>query len=99
MNKDRRVFSREFKLDVIERSYRCDSIKDLALELDLRPELVYRWRAEYAASPSISFPGQGTLKQTPHEEEVSRLRRELADVKMERDILKKALGIFTNPLK
>lgn len=92
----RRTFSKEYKLDVIQQSYRCDNIKELALELDLRPELVYRWRSEYKDEPGISFPGQGNPKQTTEEKENARLRRELADVRTERDILKKALGIFTN---
>jgi len=94
--KNRRTFSKEYKLDVIQQSYRCDNVKELALELDLRPELVYRWRSEYKDQPEISFPGQGNPKQTTEDKEAAQLRKELNDVKTERDILKKALGIFTN---
>lgn len=92
----RRTFSREYKLDVIQQSYRCGKIVELARELDMRPELIYRWRAEYKDRPDISFPGKGIAKQTPEEKQNAKLRRELNDVRIERDILKKALGIFTN---
>lgn len=94
-NQERRTFSKEYKLDVIQQSYRCDNIKELALELELRPELIYRWRSEYKENPEISFPGQGTPKHTREEAEYAQLKRQLAEVQMERDILKKALGIFT----
>lgn len=94
--KPRRTFSKEYKLDVIQQSYRCDNIKALALELGIRPELVYRWRAAYKEDPEVSFPGQGTPKQTSEEKDLAELKRKLTDVKTERDILKKAIGIFSS---
>lgn len=94
-NKTRRSFSKEFKLDVITQSYQRENIKELATELGLRPELIYRWRSEYGTDPQRSFPGQGNPKQTPEEAELARLQRENADLRMERDILKKAIGIFS----
>ena len=39
--------------------------------------------------------GKGIPSQTPEEKELAKLKKELADVRMERDILKKAMGIFT----
>lgn len=91
----RRSFTKEFKLDVISQSYQRENIKQLADELDIRPELIYRWRSEYASAPEVSFPGQGTVAQTPEQQEVARLKKQLADAQMERDILKKAIGIFS----
>lgn len=91
----RRSFPKEYKLDVIQQSYQRDNIRELAEELGLRPELIYRWRSEYKDEPDLSFPGKGVVKQSPEEKELSRLKRELTDVRMERDILKKAIGIFT----
>jgi transposase len=52
-----------------------------------------RWRQEYDEDILHAFPGMGHLK--PHEEEMRRLKRELEDIKEERDILKKALAIFS----
>lgn len=92
----RRSFTKEFKLDVISQSYRTDNIRELADELGIRPELIYRWRSEYKEAPEESFPGKGNQQRTPEAEELVRLQRENADLRMERDILKKAIGIFTS---
>ncbi len=92
----RRSFTKEFKLDIISQSYRTDNIKELADQVGIRPELIYRWRSEYQVDPEASFPGQGVPKRTAEQEELARLQRENADLRMERDILKKAIGIFTS---
>ena len=92
----RRTFTKEFKLDVISQSYQRENIKELAVELGIRPELIYRWRSEYEGSPEASFPGHGNPKHTPEQQELARLQRENADLRLERDILKKAIGIFTS---
>jgi transposase len=91
----RRKFTREFKLNAVELSYRRENIKELAVELNIRVELLYRWRAEFATLEGGSFPGNGKKKLTEEESELEKLRKELADVRMERDILKKAVGIFS----
>jgi transposase len=93
-NKKRRTFSREFKLDVINRSEHCEKITDLAAELDLTPELIYRWRSEFKSDPEKSFPGRGGEKQASEDQRIAGMERELAEVKKQRDTLKKALAIF-----
>jgi len=90
----RRTFTKEFKVDVINQSDQCDNIRELADNLGIRPELIYRWRGEHQARPDSSFPGNGIPKQTVPEKELARLRSQLAQARMERDILKKAIGIF-----
>lgn len=95
MENIRRTFTREFKLNAVELSFSRDNIKELANELDIRPELIYRWRSEFASYQGKSFPGNGNLKMTEEESELARIKRELAEIKMERDILKKAVGIFS----
>jgi len=95
MEKERRTFSREFKLNAVELSYSRSNIKALAHELDVRPELIYRWRSEFASYKGTSFPGNGNPKLTQEESEISRLKKELAEMRMERDILKKAVSIFS----
>ena len=91
----RRTYSKEFKLDVIQQSYQRDNIRELADELGIDPGLIYAWRSEYKNKPQQSFPGKGIPNQTPEQKQLSELKKELADVRMERDILKKAMGIFT----
>ena len=95
MTKQRRIFDREFKLRAVELSYERENIKELAHELNIRPELIYRWRSEFATLEGASFPGNGKKKLTEEESEINRLKRQLADVRMERDILKKAISIFS----
>lgn len=92
---ERKKYDRDFKLQAVKLSYERESIRELASELEVRPELIYRWRSEFEATREHSFPGNGRLKEP--EDELSRLRKELTEVKMERDILKKAISIFSNP--
>ena len=93
-SKPRRSFTREYKLDVVAQSHRRENIAELAGELGLRPKLIYRWRAEYRGNPHGSFPGQGVAAQTPEAAELARLKAENRELRTERDILKKAIGIF-----
>ena len=51
-----------------------------------------KWVREYGDDPSQSFPGKGQMK--PEQVEIERLRREVAKLKAERDILKKAAAYF-----
>lgn len=95
MKKPRKSFDRSFKLKAVELSYQRDNIKELANELGIRVALLYRWRAEFASRPETSFPGNGKVGRTEEENEIARLKRELDEMRMERDILKKAIGIFS----
>jgi transposase len=96
MGEKRRRFKREFKLEavrmVVERGHR---VTEVARDLDLRPDMLRRWQREFEEDQQQAFPGQGHLK--PDEEEMRRLRREFERVREERDILKKALAIFSGP--
>ena len=94
---DRKQFTKEYKLDVIQQSYRCANIRQLANELGLRPGIIYKWRATYEAvkdSHEPIFPGHGVAALSPEQQEIAQLKRQLADARTERDILKKAIGIF-----
>ena len=70
------------------------TVVEIAEDLGIRPELLYRWRNEYFISKKHSFPGSGKLH-NPDDEKTRRLERELKSVQEERDILKKALAIFS----
>jgi transposase len=95
MTRTRRKFDREFKLRAVELSYQRDNIKALSDELEIRPELLYRWRTEFANDERYSFSGNGNRKMTEEESKVVQLEKQLSDMRMERDILKKAIGIFS----
>jgi len=93
--KRRKSYSKQYKLDVIQQSHNRANIKELANELGLRAELIYRWRREYNDEEDNSFPGHGVVKQSAEQEELNRIKKENEDLRMERDILKKAIGIFS----
>ena len=95
MTKERTFYDREFKQKAVELSFARGNAKEIAEELGIGPELLYRWRREYQRYENNSFPGKGKPKMTDLEREIARLRKELRDAKMERDILKKAVSIFS----
>lgn len=91
----RRRFDREFKQMVIELSNNREDISALASELDISVDLIYRWRREATTHQGASFPGQGNKILTDEQKEILRLKKELRDAQLERDILKKAVSIFS----
>jgi transposase len=94
----RRRFSKEFKLDVINTLKLGDkSVPALAEELGINKATLYNWVKKYDEDKEEAFPGEGKLK--PSDEEVRKLRKQLADVTEERDILKKAISIFSKDQK
>ena len=96
MLEQRRRFTKEFKLEAIQLVLSQGSTAtSVARNLGIKPNLLNRWIREYKADNEYAFPGLGKLKEP--EEELRRVRKELADTKMERDILKKALAIFSKP--
>lgn len=79
----------------IELSYTRKDLTALAKELDISPNLLYRWRSQYASKQNTSFPGNGKVSLTETEQELAKLKKELRETQMERDILKKAVSIFS----
>lgn len=85
----RRKHSREFKIEAVRLvRERGVTMAQAARDLDVSVTLIRRWLQEFTADPQAAFPGQG--QQSPAAAELTRLRREVARLKMERDILKKA---------
>lgn len=90
----RRTFSPEFKLEAVKLvRERGVTVRQAATDLGLHENMLHRWIRDYRVSGQQTFPGRG--KQRPDDAEMSRLRRELAKTKAERDILKKAIAFFT----
>ena len=71
------------------------NVQEIARELGVSAEFIYRWRKEMDLNPSLAFGGNGKKQLTEEQKEIARLRRELDDMKLERDILKKAVSIFS----
>lgn len=94
----RKRFTREFKIETVRMITGSDhSVSEVARDLDIHPNTLYKWIRQYDENPTEAFPGKGN--QTSEVDEVSRLRREVQRLKMERDILKKAMAIFSNDPK
>ena len=85
----RRKFSKEFKVEAVRLVQdRGVSVSQAARDLDVGETVLRRWVRELTADPVDAFPGLGKMK--PEQEEIARLQKEVAKLKMERDILKKA---------
>ena len=89
----RRKFGREFKVEAVRLiRERGVSVAQASRDLDVHENVLRKWAKEFSADPAQAFPGQGQMK--PEQLEIERLRREVAKLKAERDILKKAAAYF-----
>ena len=94
----RKQFSAEFKgeaVRLLDTSKKQPS--DLARELGIRRNQLYKWKDQLSRRGKRAFPGNGGRLESS--DEVTRLREELERVKEERDILKKAAAYFSKELK
>jgi len=87
-------YDKEFKINAVK-LYMTNgkSIENLASDLGISRASLGKWIKEYKSNGDKSFPGSGN----PVNQELQSLRRELHLVKQERDILKKAIAIFSEP--
>ena len=89
----RRRYTREFKLEAVRLSQQPGvTLTELAQELGIRSEMLYRWRKEANADPAQSFPGQGSLKE--RDQELEKLRKQVTRLKAENAFLKKVSEYF-----
>ena len=87
----RRTYSREFKLETIRAiAAGTKTVRQVARELGLRADQIHRWKRQIEERPA----GEARREATSQDEEIRRLRAELARVTEERDILKKATAFF-----
>jgi len=87
----RRKYSAEFKREAIALTRQPGvSCRQIALEIGINPNLLSRWKREAENVSGKAFAGSGT----PRDEEVVRLKRELARVTKERDFLREAATFF-----
>lgn len=98
LSSKRRTFTQEFKVEavklVIEQNY---TIETAASNLGIGASTLGKWVGAYRKeqNPDYAFPGKG--KVNPDDAAFKALEKELKNVKIERDILKKALGYFAKP--
>ena len=94
-NQCRRKFDPEFKIRAVKMVLEEHlPLAEVARRLEVHQGLIMKWKTEYLqAGEKDAFPGKGHQK--VQDEELKRLRKDLADAQEERDILKKALAIFS----
>jgi len=88
---ERRVFTGEFMRDAVRLAKERGTISQVARDLGVHETVLSRWKRQLDTSPERPFPGQGN----PHDPELASLKREMARLKEENEIVKKAVGIFT----
>jgi transposase len=89
----RRKFSREFKLEAVKLvRERGVSVAQACRDLDVAESVLRRWMRELAEAPASAFPGHGQMRS--EQAEIAALKKEVARLKAERDILKKAAAFF-----
>lgn len=92
--KQRRKFDKQFKEDAVRLvTHGGRRVTELARDLGINANVLHRWKCEVLADGDHAFPGKGQLK--PDDEELRQLKKQLRDVREERDILKKALAFFS----
>jgi transposase len=89
----RRKFSREFKIEAVRLvTDRGVAVAQAARDLDVAESMLRRWMRELTATPVAAFPGNGQMRSDLAE--ISALKKEVARLRAERDILKKAAAFF-----
>lgn len=89
-------YSKEFKLDALNLLQEGKSVSDISKSLGISVNTLCTWRRRYQLHGDKAFQGPGIrLPKNEQQEELRGLKKENADLKMERDILKKALSIFS----
>ena len=93
MTRKRRSFSEEFKLEAVRMVLDGGrSVSGVARELGISANGLRRWKQGYERDAPAAFPGHGRVRSP--DEEVRRLQREVAVLRQERDVLKKATEFF-----
>lgn len=95
--KTKRYYSKEFKLQAISMAEDRENVAEVARELDIRSDMLRRWIREYNEKKTGAFQGTGHPPKPKDKKlsELQRLKKELKEVTLERDILKKAVHIFS----
>ena len=95
MKQVRSHHSKEFKIKAVELCKQSGNIAATSKELNINHETVRLWIKAYNAGKLKLESGPIEKQKSKEEIENARLRKELYDVTLERDILKKAVGIFS----
>jgi transposase len=98
MSKKRRQFDRAFKVEAVRLvTEDCRPVAAVARDLGIGENLLHRWKQQFTDKQESAFVGTGN--QSAEQAELRRLQVENADLREERDILKKAISVFSDRKK
>jgi transposase len=96
----RRKYDPDFKRNAVQLTEEPGrTVADVAENLGISKDLLYRWRRAQHASEELAFPGNGREALTSEQQKIRELEKRLKNAEMERDILKKAMAIFSRASK
>lgn len=95
MTNRRKKYDPEFKRMIVELFENGKSAIEISEEFEIGKDLVYQWKNALQKDRDQSFPGNGKVNRTPEQEEIHQLKKALREAQLERDILKKAVTIFS----
>jgi len=96
MSQDKKRYTKSEKLEIVKLHLEDgESVKSLAERFEVSENSIYNWRRAYKRNPETAFPGKGNKEMTESEREISKLKKELRESRLENEILKKAVGIFS----
>jgi transposase len=94
MSENRKKYTKEFKLEAVRLlEAGGKSAHQIEKDLGIGNGLIYRWRSQLPEYGARAFPGNGK----PRDVELAELRKEVKNLREERDILRKAVAIFSKP--
>ena len=94
MSASRRTYTKEFKMDTLKLAETSEkSVSQLEQEMGLPVGIIFRWQRQQRKDGEQAFPGHGKLKEA--ESRIEQLEKEVNRLRLERDILKKAVRVFS----
>lgn len=93
---NRRKYDSDFKRNAVMLAQEPGrSVSEVAEKLGISKDLIYQWRKAMERKGELAFPGKGIEALTEEQKRIRELEKKLKDTEMERDILKKAMAIFS----
>ena len=100
IEKKRRRYDSEFKRNAIALSEEPGrSAHSVEQSLGIANGMIGKWKRQLSQNGDLAFPGNGIEALTPDQKKIRELEKQLRDAEMDRDILKKALAIFSKAPK
>ena len=96
MSRPRKKYTKSEKLEIVKLSLEEDqSVGELAVRFEISENTIYNWRKAYLRHEDQAFPGKGNPILSEEERRIKAIEKEVQELKLERDILKIAVVIFS----